>query len=59
MTHVEPDTGAGRRFERHAFVCVNESSCAIGNFCELRLPGNERLPDDVVESMHCIFAGLF
>ena len=26
---VGPPDGAGRRFERHAFVCTNPSSCAL------------------------------
>lgn len=26
---VQPPTGMGRRFERHAFVCTSQSSCAL------------------------------
>lgn len=29
MSTPLPVTGEGRRFERHAFVCTNEESCAI------------------------------
>jgi (2Fe-2S) ferredoxin len=29
VTDVQPATGDGRRFERHAFVCTNTEACAL------------------------------
>jgi (2Fe-2S) ferredoxin len=29
VTDLQPPTGEGRRFERHAFVCTNSEACAL------------------------------
>jgi (2Fe-2S) ferredoxin len=40
---VQAPDGSGRRFERHAFVCVNASSCALDGAEPLFMALKERL----------------